>query len=146
MKFILKKWFVFFLILCTSCTTIKYRTEDNTIDRISIKILNKTLVDTLEVIKEDIKKNNLISLDSFMKKTYRNKYLLKELSTYDLSTLNIYTSKINYTDPLRKSLDSYSANQKIAVVIGGQTNYYELHYQVKRDKKNWELISVKQLK
>lgn len=114
---------IFLIILTTSCSNLDMK------EGVSENELQSKLEYTLQVVKSEIKENDLTQLEKILDIPLRRKFILSELERYDLSKMNFY-----YTKP---EINKKRARNIVAIKIEDNIVYYDVDYSYEKD--SWRI-------
>lgn len=123
-----KIYIVFLILLITSCTNLENKNIDNFMD------IDKKLDLKLEIIKKDLKNNDLTSLKNSLDVSFIEKYKINKLSDYNLSDFDFYFSKPEIEKDFGKNV--------IGIRAGEEILYFNLKY--KYTDGDWKIIKFEE--
>lgn len=94
----------------------------------------RELEEIVSHIREEIRVNNLTTLEDYMASSLRNTATLRELRRIDFRGFRIYTSKIKY--------NRSQASNIVALNLGEETFYFDVNYEY--EKKRWKIVDFKE--
>lgn len=110
------------MILLTSCSNF----QKTTLSKSQEMMLNKKI----KKIQGELKNNNLKTLSDSLNIPVKKKYILSELSSYDLSKVKIY-----FTAPEIVGNKAYNV---VGMRYGEEVLYYNLEYEYLKD--DWDIV------
>lgn len=118
--------FTFFLIACSNKSV-----QNNFSDEVKNSLTEFSLK-----IKENLSLNNYEYLKENTDKSIRNNLILAEIEKIDFSAVNIFMSKVVFTDENPTSI--------LALNVGDNTLYFELNYIYNYHSRKWFINKVKE--
>lgn len=118
--------FLFFFIACSN---------KNVQNNFSDEIRNSLIEFNLK-IKENLSLNNYKFLEENINKSIKNDYILAEIKKIDFLVVNIFISKVVFTDENPTSI--------LGLNVDDNTLYFELNYIYDYHSKRWLINKVKE--
>lgn len=93
----------------------------------------KDLENMIEILKSQLKSNNLENIEMYFNDSFVNRKIISELKKIDFSEIRIMTSKPEFY--------KNTATNKVAVIFKDEVEYFQFNY--KLSNKKWSIIEIK---